>query len=109
GIVQDGGQGGGPPDVRLFMVPRTEYRVDETWRVSGLCATGSEDILVDNVFVPEYRTRRMIDNLNCVGPGQAVTTPPLYRIPFGQGFFRGGSSPAIGALHAMSVAFAPYR
>jgi 3-hydroxy-9,10-secoandrosta-1,3,5(10)-triene-9,17-dione monooxygenase len=108
GIVQDGGQGGGPPDVRLFMVPRTEYRVDETWRVSGLCATGSEDILVDNVFVPDYRTRRMIDNLNCVGPGQATNTSPLYRIPFGQVFFRGISSPAIGALQAMLDAFVAY-
>lgn len=109
GIVQDGAQGGGgPPDVRLFMVPRTEYRVDETWRVSGLCATGSEDILVDNVFVPDHRTRRMIDNLNCVGPGQATNTSPLYRIPFGQVFFRGISSPAIGALQAMLDAFVAY-
>jgi 3-hydroxy-9,10-secoandrosta-1,3,5(10)-triene-9,17-dione monooxygenase len=109
GIVQsDGAPAGGPPDVRLFMVPHTEYRIDETWRVSGLCATGSEDILVDDVFVPEYRTRRMIDNLNCVGPGQAVNTSPLYRIPFGQVFFRGVSSPAIGALQAMLDAFVTY-
>jgi 3-hydroxy-9,10-secoandrosta-1,3,5(10)-triene-9,17-dione monooxygenase len=109
GIVQsDGAQAGGPPDVRLFLVPQTEYRVDEVWRVSGLCATGSEDILVDDVFVPDYRTRRMIDNLNCVGPGQAVNTSPLYRIPFGQVFFRGVSSPAIGALQAMLDAFVAY-
>jgi 3-hydroxy-9,10-secoandrosta-1,3,5(10)-triene-9,17-dione monooxygenase len=108
GIVQSGAQAGGPPDVRLFMVPRAEYRVDETWRVSGMCATGSEDILVEDKFVPDYRTRRMIDNFNCVGPGQAVNTSPLYRIPFGQVFFRGVSSPAIGALQAMLDAFVGY-
>src|SRR6185312_8263330 len=99
GAVQGGD--GAPPDIRLFMVPRAEYRVVDVWRVSGLCATGSDDILVDHVFVPEHRTRRMIDNLQCVGAGQAVNRSPLYRIPFGQIFFRGVSSPAIGALQAM--------
>jgi 3-hydroxy-9,10-secoandrosta-1,3,5(10)-triene-9,17-dione monooxygenase len=106
GAVQGGD--GAPPDIRLFMVPRAEYRVVDVWRVSGLCATGSDDILVDHVFVPEHRTRRMIDNLQCVGAGQAVNRSPLYRIPFGQIFFRGVSSPAIGALQAMLDAFVGY-
>jgi 3-hydroxy-9,10-secoandrosta-1,3,5(10)-triene-9,17-dione monooxygenase len=105
GAVQGGA---GAPDIRLFMVPCAEYRVADAWYVSGLCATGSEDILVDGVFVPEYRTRRMIDNLDCVGAGQAVNRSPLYRIPFGQIFFRGVSSPSIGALQAMLDAFVGY-
>ena len=75
GAVQ--GSEGAPPDVRLFMVPRTDYRIVDAWRVSGLCATGSDDILVDGVFVPDYRTRRMIDNFQCVGPGQAANRSPL--------------------------------
>jgi 3-hydroxy-9,10-secoandrosta-1,3,5(10)-triene-9,17-dione monooxygenase len=106
GAVQGGD--GAPPDVRLFMVPRTDYRIVDAWRVSGLCATGSDDILVDSVFVPDYRTRRMVDNFQCAGPGQAVNRSPLYRIPFGQIFFRGVSSPAIGALQAMLDAFIGY-
>jgi 3-hydroxy-9,10-secoandrosta-1,3,5(10)-triene-9,17-dione monooxygenase len=106
GAVQGGADA--PPDIRLFMVPQAEYRIVDAWRVSGLCATGSDDILVENLFVPEYRTRRMIDNFRCVGPGQAVNRSPLYRIPFGQVFFRGVSSPAIGALQAMLDAFVAY-
>jgi 3-hydroxy-9,10-secoandrosta-1,3,5(10)-triene-9,17-dione monooxygenase len=106
GAVQGGA--GGAPDIRLFMVPRTDYRIVDAWRVSGLCATGSDDIVLDDVFVPEYRTRRMIDNFQCVGPGQALNRSPLYRIPFGQIFFRGVSSPAIGALQAMLDAFVGY-
>src|SRR5580704_11935498 len=84
GAVQ-GGAAGAAPDIRLFMVPQAEYRIAHAWRVSGLCATGSDDILVDDVFVPEYRTRRMIDNFQCVGAGQASNRSPLYRIPFGNG------------------------
>jgi len=106
GAVQ--GAAGAAPDVRLFMVPRGQYRIADAWYVSGLCATGSEDILVEDVFVPEYRTRRMIDNLECVGAGLAVNRSPLYRIPFGQIFFRGVSSPAVGALQAMLDAFVGY-
>jgi 3-hydroxy-9,10-secoandrosta-1,3,5(10)-triene-9,17-dione monooxygenase len=106
GAVQGGD--GAAPDIRLFMVPEAEYRIADAWRVSGLCATGSEDILVDEVFVPDYRTRRMIDNVQCVGPGLAVNRSPLYRIPFGQIFFRGVSSPSIGALQAMLDAFIGY-
>jgi 3-hydroxy-9,10-secoandrosta-1,3,5(10)-triene-9,17-dione monooxygenase len=106
GAVQGGAAG--TPDIRLFMVPRADYRIVDAWRVSGLCATGSDDILLDNVFVPEYRTRRMVDNFQCVGPGQALNRSPLYRIPFGQIFFRGVSSPAIGALQAMLDAFVAY-
>jgi 3-hydroxy-9,10-secoandrosta-1,3,5(10)-triene-9,17-dione monooxygenase len=107
GAVQ-GGAAGAAPDIRLFMVPQAEYRIADAWRVSGLCATGSDDILVDEVFVPEYRTRRMIDNFQCVGAGLALNCSPLYRIPFGQVFFRGVSSPSIGALQAMLDAFVGY-
>jgi len=99
---------GTPPDIRLFMVPRAHYRISDAWHVSGLCATGSEDILVDDVFVPEYRSRRMIDNFQCVGAGQTVNRSPLYRLPFGQIFFRGVSSPSIGALQSMLDAFIAY-
>jgi len=106
GAVQGGA--GGAPDIRLFMVPHADYRIVDAWRVSGLCATGSDDILLADVFVPEYRTRRMIDNFQCVGPGQTLNRSPLYRIPFGQIFFRGVSSPAIGALQAMLDAFVGY-
>jgi 3-hydroxy-9,10-secoandrosta-1,3,5(10)-triene-9,17-dione monooxygenase len=100
--------GGAAPDIRLFMVPQAEYRIADAWRVSGLCATGNDDILVDDLFVPEYRTRRMIDNFQCVGAGQATNRSPLYRIPFGQIFFRGVSSPSIGALQAMLDVFVGY-
>lgn len=98
----------GPPDVRLFLVPQVDYRIAEAWRVTGLNATGSEDILVEDVFVPEHRVRRSVENLNCTGAGQARNPSPLYRMPFGQLFFRGVSSASMGALRAMLTAFTDY-
>lgn len=98
----------GPPDVRIFLVPQPDYRIEESWFVGGLSGTGSDDIVVDDVFVPDHRTRRMAENFACTGAGQSLNPSPLYRIPFGQIFFRGVSCASVGALQAMLDSFIAY-
>lgn len=44
-----------PRQVHVF-VPRAEITVDDTWRTLGLRGTGSNDVLLDNVFVPHHRS-----------------------------------------------------
>ena len=40
----------------LLLVPRTDFRIEDTWHVSGLKGTGSNDVVIDDpVFVPGYR------------------------------------------------------
>jgi 3-hydroxy-9,10-secoandrosta-1,3,5(10)-triene-9,17-dione monooxygenase len=47
--------GTGTPFV-FALVPRREYEIIDTWYVSGLCGSGSNDISIDTpVFVPEHR------------------------------------------------------
>jgi 3-hydroxy-9,10-secoandrosta-1,3,5(10)-triene-9,17-dione monooxygenase len=99
---------GGPADRSIFLVPRSDYEIEDTWRVSGLKATGSHDIVVKDAFVPDHRRLRWIDNFNGVGPGQAVNRSSLYRWIFGQIFFRGVSTPALGALQGMLDTFLRY-
>lgn len=43
----------GPPVFAL--IPRSDYRVVDTWRSSGLKGTGSNDVVVDDAFVPTHR------------------------------------------------------
>jgi 3-hydroxy-9,10-secoandrosta-1,3,5(10)-triene-9,17-dione monooxygenase len=100
--------GGTPEQRRIFMVPRSDYEIVDTWRVSGLKATGSHDIVIKDTFIPAHRSLSFMDNFNGVAPGHAVNTAPLYRLPFGQVFFRGVSSSAIGALQGMLNAFIDY-
>ena len=95
-------------DARLFLVPRRDLEFVDTWRVAGLRATGSHDAIVKDAFVPDYRTHKFIDYLNCSGPGQLVNTAPLYRLPFGQLFARGPSTGALGALRGMLNVFLKY-
>ena len=57
---------------------------------------------------PAYRTQSMLDNFLLKGPGQAVNTASLYRMPFGQIFVRGISTAALGALQGMLNALLDY-
>jgi 3-hydroxy-9,10-secoandrosta-1,3,5(10)-triene-9,17-dione monooxygenase len=93
---------------RIFLLPRTQYQSIDTWEVSGLEATGSWDIVVDDVLVPAYRSQSMRDNFLLRGPGQAINTSSLYRLPFGQIFVRGISTAALGALQGMLDALMDY-
>jgi 3-hydroxy-9,10-secoandrosta-1,3,5(10)-triene-9,17-dione monooxygenase len=101
-------EGGGLPAGRIFLVPRTEYQSVDTWQVAGLQGTGSWDVIVDDVFVPAYRSQAMLDNFLLKGPGQATNTSSLYRLPFGQIFVRGISTAALGALQGMLNALMDY-
>jgi 3-hydroxy-9,10-secoandrosta-1,3,5(10)-triene-9,17-dione monooxygenase len=93
-----------PPDWRFFLVQRRDYRTVDMWQVAGLQGTGSIDVILDDVFVPAYRTQRLQDNFLLRGAGQTLNTSDLYRLPFGQIFVRGVSTAGIGALQAMLTA-----
>ncbi|RJF88283.1 flavin-dependent monooxygenase [Oleomonas cavernae] len=95
-------------DARTFLLPRKDYEIVDTWDTHGLRGTGSHDIVVKNVFVPEYRTHKMADGLMCNSPGNAINTASLFRMPFAQIFIRSVSTAAIGALQAMLDAFLEY-
>ena len=99
---------GGAGERSIFLVPRSDYAIEDTWRVSGLKATGSHDIAVQGALVPDYRRLRWIDNFNGVGPGQVVNKSSLYRWIFGQIFFRGVSTAGLGALAGMLDAYLRY-
>ena len=96
------------PDWRFFVVPRRDYKTVDNWQVAGLQGTGSIDVMLDDVFVPDYRTQRLQDNFLLKGAGQAVNTASLYRVPFGQIFARGVSTAGLGALQAMLTALLDY-
>jgi 3-hydroxy-9,10-secoandrosta-1,3,5(10)-triene-9,17-dione monooxygenase len=103
GIVPPG-DSGQAPDARVFLVPRRDYEIDDNWHVTGLCGTGSKDLVVNDAFVPEYRTHSYLDAFHLRHPGTAVNDAPLYRLPFGIIFPNGIAAPAIGvALGALEA------
>jgi 3-hydroxy-9,10-secoandrosta-1,3,5(10)-triene-9,17-dione monooxygenase len=73
---------------RTFLLPRKDYEIVNTWKVVGLKGTGSQDIVVNDVFVPEYRTHKMSDVHSWSSPGHSVNPGALYLLPFWQVFQR---------------------
>jgi 3-hydroxy-9,10-secoandrosta-1,3,5(10)-triene-9,17-dione monooxygenase len=69
-------------DWRLCLVPKADYKVIDTWYAMGMVGTGSKDIEVKEVFVPE---RRALELTKCRGglghPGAALNKGDLFRIP----------------------------
>ena len=96
---------GGPPEMLTFLVPRRDYKIEDTWFVSGLRASGSKDIVIDGAFVPEHRTHKVMDGYRRNSPGNELNTAPLYRLPFGQVFVRSVSTSAIGMAQGALDAF----
>ncbi|KOV86760.1 3-hydroxy-9,10-secoandrosta-1,3,5(10)-triene-9,17-dione monooxygenase oxygenase subunit [Nocardia sp. NRRL S-836] len=74
---------GKPVDFRTFLLPIADYRIDDVWDTVGLRGTGSNDIVVEDAFVPEHRTLSMAHTARCVCPGQEVNPGPLFRMPYG--------------------------
>ena len=93
-------------DFRAFLVSRDQFTIGENWDVSGMRGTGSHDIIVENVFVPEHRTLPFRDVTAGTTPGKLVNPGILYQLPFWQVLGRITTSPVpLGALKSMADQF----
>jgi 3-hydroxy-9,10-secoandrosta-1,3,5(10)-triene-9,17-dione monooxygenase len=87
---------GRPVDFRTFLLPRSDYAIEDVWDTVGLRGTGSNDIVVSDVFVPEHRSLSFIDVTKLVVPGQDLNPGPLYKLPYGSVFPYSITTPVIG-------------
>ncbi|MCP2287847.1 acyl-CoA dehydrogenase family protein [Nocardia amikacinitolerans] len=58
----------GAPDSRLFMVPRAQVEVVDTWHTTGLAGSGSCDYRIAEVFVPDEHTLEFASVRHGFGP-----------------------------------------
>jgi 3-hydroxy-9,10-secoandrosta-1,3,5(10)-triene-9,17-dione monooxygenase len=89
------------PDVRRFFLPVSNFTVLDTWHVAAMRATGSHDVTLENVFVPEHRSVRVADLRAGKAPGLAGNTGPLWRVPLLTLMCFGAVGPMLGAAEAM--------
>lgn len=91
------------PQMRLFLVPMEDYRIDRVWDTFGLRATGSNDLLIEDAFVPAYRTYVPDSGLLPLPATSGLSA--LYRLPWLYVFASSISSLAIGAARGALAAF----
>jgi alkylation response protein AidB-like acyl-CoA dehydrogenase len=87
-VLVDGG-----PDVRLCAVRADDFTVERTWIVNAMRSTGSDDVAIDDAFVPsDFVTA-------------ALTSPPRIDRPLYRGFiptlvFPGATAVALGVARS---------
>jgi len=86
-----------PPQSLHVLLPRSDYRIDhDSWNVVGLRGTGSKDLIVENAFIPAYRTLKAERVMGGVAWQDAGRDETLYRFPFSCIFPLGITSSLIG-------------
>jgi 3-hydroxy-9,10-secoandrosta-1,3,5(10)-triene-9,17-dione monooxygenase len=96
GGIVPGGDDGRPADFRTFLLPLGDYEIEDVWNTVGLRGTGSNDIVIEDAFVPAHHALSFNDTARCKCPGQELNTGPLYRIPYGSLFPYAITTPIIG-------------
>jgi len=100
---------GKPIDFRTFLLPVSDYEIDDVWDTVGLRGTGSNDIVVSDAFVPEHRSLSFTDVSRCKCPGHEVNKAPLYRLPYGSLFSYSITTPIIGMATGAYDAHVAYQ
>lgn len=73
--------GSGTTDSLFAVVPLDQCTIVDSWHTTGLSGTGSNDIILENVFVPDHRIVDMALLRGGSSPGSAVNPGYLYRLP----------------------------
>lgn len=71
----------GPPALDVFLIPSSDYRIIDVWDTFGLRATGSNDLVGEDIFVPEHRYLKLTGGL-VNATSQTSDLPRLYRFPW---------------------------
>jgi alkylation response protein AidB-like acyl-CoA dehydrogenase len=71
----------GAAEGRWFLIPRSDFVIEDDWFTSGLRGTGSKSLRIDEAFVPEHRSILQAELEAGASPGRAVNPAPLYKLP----------------------------
>ncbi len=93
-------------DPALVVVPADEVEVDDVWHTAGMRGTGSHDVIITDVFVPEHRMVAVADIYAGTAPGAHWHGVPTYRWPMVPALALVASMPVLGAAERVTELFA---
>ena len=99
----------GPDDApypALVLLPAADIRVEDVWHTAGMCATGSNDVVVDDVWVPGHRLVTVADIYGGTTPGAALHDAAVYRWPMVPALALTAAMPALGSAELVADLFA---
>jgi len=93
-------------DPALVVVPADQVEVVDTWHTAGMRGTGSHDVIVTDVLVPEYRIVAVADIYAGTAPGARAHGVPTYRWPMVPALALTAAMPVLGAAEQVTELFA---
>ncbi|MCV7356132.1 3-hydroxy-9,10-secoandrosta-1,3,5(10)-triene-9,17-dione monooxygenase oxygenase subunit [Mycolicibacterium fluoranthenivorans] len=104
-VIKDGR----PVDFGSFLIPRTEYTIDDVWHVVGLKGTGSNTVVVKDVFVPTHRFLSYKAMNDGTAGGYENNTAPVYKMPWGTMHPTTISAPIVGMAYGAYAAHVEHQ
>lgn len=95
----------GPDDAiypALALVPADDVSVVDVWHTDGMCATGSNDIIAEQIFVPAHRLIKVTDIYAGTTPGAKLHDADVYRWPLVPALALTAAMPALGAAERVA-------
>src|SRR3979411_3346032 len=68
-------------EYRIFLLNKSDYKINDTWNATGLRGTGSNDVEVNDAFADKPMTVAVNDLAGGPTPGSAVNPNALYALP----------------------------
>lgn len=93
-------------DPALVVLPAEQVEVVDTWHTAGMRGTGSHDLVVDDVLVPEHRLVAVADIYGGTAPGAREHAVPTYRWPMVPALALTASMPVLGTAERVTELFA---
>ncbi len=93
-------------DPALVVVPADQVEVDDVWHTAGMRGTGSHDVIVTDVFVPEHRIVAVADIYGGTSPGARMHAVPTYRWPMVPALALTATMPVLGTAERVTALFA---
>ena len=90
----------------LALLPATDVTVVDVWHTDGMRATGSNDVVITDAFVPEYRLVRVTDIYGGTAPGAALHDGATYRWPMVPALALLAAMPALGSAERVTDLYA---
>lgn len=90
----------------LALLPISDVTVDDVWHTDGMRATGSNDAIATDVFVPEHRLVKVTDIYAGTAPGAGLHDSATYRWPMVPALALLAAMPALGSAERVTEIYA---
>jgi 3-hydroxy-9,10-secoandrosta-1,3,5(10)-triene-9,17-dione monooxygenase len=86
----------------LALLPIDDVTIEDVWHTDGMRATGSNDAIATDVFVPEHRLVKITDIYAGTGPGAGLHDSATYRWPMVPALALLAAMPALGSAERVT-------